>query len=117
MGGIPFSETATVQSKIGATMLEVTYSETRVGIDKEKGTSNNSQNQLFIDFQQAMNHSCYFRTQWTPTESTHTHSTLLKAANISSQDSFKSPNDSRNSFSNHQTPSSYFPQLVSDVKD
>lgn len=116
VGGILFFEAATVQSENDAAMLEVTYSGTRAGIDKEKGTSNNSRNQLFTDFQQAMDHSCYFRTQWIRTESTNTHSLLLKVLNTSSQDSRKSPNDSRNSFSNHQTPS-HFPQSVSDIKD
>jgi hypothetical protein len=38
VGGIPFFETADVQSENGAAALEVVYSETRAGIDKEKGT-------------------------------------------------------------------------------
>jgi len=37
VGGIPFFETANVQSSDGAASLEIIYSETRAGIDKEKG--------------------------------------------------------------------------------
>jgi alpha-L-rhamnosidase len=43
VGGIPFFETANVQSESGTVMLEVTYSETRAGIDKEKGMYSTSQ--------------------------------------------------------------------------
>jgi len=39
VGGIPFFETAHVQSEEGTALLEITYSETRAGIEKEKGTS------------------------------------------------------------------------------
>lgn len=37
MGGIPFFETANVGSEDGVATLEIIYSETRAGIDKEKG--------------------------------------------------------------------------------
>jgi hypothetical protein len=37
VGGIPFFETANVNSEEGIALLEVTYSETRAGIEKEKG--------------------------------------------------------------------------------
>ena len=37
VGGIPFFETADVQSENGAATLEVIYTETRAVIDKEKG--------------------------------------------------------------------------------
>jgi hypothetical protein len=36
-GGIPFFEMANVQCEDGVATLEVIYSETRAGIDKEKG--------------------------------------------------------------------------------
>jgi hypothetical protein len=39
VGGIPFFETAHVHSEEGTALLEITYSETRAGIEKEKGTS------------------------------------------------------------------------------
>jgi hypothetical protein len=38
VGGIPFFETANVQSEDGKATLEIIYSETRAGIEKEKGT-------------------------------------------------------------------------------
>jgi len=38
VGGIPFFESANVQSEDGAAVLEIIYSETRAGIDREKGT-------------------------------------------------------------------------------
>jgi hypothetical protein len=37
VGGIPFFETANVGSEDGVATLEIIYSETRAGIDKEKG--------------------------------------------------------------------------------
>jgi hypothetical protein len=117
VGGIPFFETANVQSGSGTVTLEVIYSETRAGIDKEKGLFITSQCGIASDFRQAMDHFFYFRTQWTRTESIRTHSHNLKASNTSSQDSHKSPNGSRKSFSNHQTPPSHFPPSVSDTNE
>lgn len=48
VGGISFFETANVQSEDATLTLEVTYSETRAGIEKEKGnlTSNTSQTNI-----------------------------------------------------------------------
>jgi hypothetical protein len=37
VGGIPFFEAADVQTENGTVELEITYSETRAGIEKEKG--------------------------------------------------------------------------------
>ena len=39
VGGIPFFETTHVQSQEGTALLEITYSETRAGIEEEKGMS------------------------------------------------------------------------------
>jgi hypothetical protein len=45
VGGIPFFETANVEIEDGVATLEITYSETRAGIDKEKGMSSTFQSQ------------------------------------------------------------------------
>ena len=39
VGGIPFFETADVQSEDSTAVLEIIYSETRAGIDNKKGIS------------------------------------------------------------------------------
>ena len=46
MGGIPFFETANVGSEDGVATLEIIYSETRAGIDKEKGMPTTSRNRV-----------------------------------------------------------------------
>ncbi len=50
VGGIPFFETANVQSEGEAAILEVTYSETRAGIDKEKGMTATVPNGVLANF-------------------------------------------------------------------
>jgi hypothetical protein len=69
VGGIPFFETANVESEDGAATLGITYSETRAGIDKEKGMRGALSDPEFLaNSPQAMDHSYYFQTQWTHTE-------------------------------------------------
>ena len=115
VGGIPFFETANVGSE-GVATLEIIYSETRAGVDKEKGIPTTFETEFLANSQQAMDHSCYFPTQWTHTESTHIHSRLPKRLHMWKQDSLKNLKDSRNSSLNRQTPRSYFPPSVSDIK-
>jgi hypothetical protein len=76
-----------------------------------------SETEFLVNSQQAMDHSCYFPTQWTHTESTHIHSRLPKRLHMWKQDSLKNLKDSRNSSLNRQTPRSHFPPSVSDIKD
>ena len=68
VGGMPFFETTYVKSEDGAATLEITYSETRAGIDKEKGIPTTFQPRELANSWQAMGHSYYFLTQWIHTE-------------------------------------------------
>jgi hypothetical protein len=63
VGGIPFFETANVQGNDCKATLEIIYSETRAGIEKEKGMPSTPQNQSLSDVKQAMDHSYYSPTQ------------------------------------------------------
>jgi hypothetical protein len=98
VGGIPFFETTNVQSDGDTAILEITYSESRAGIDKEKGTLSTSSSQYTSNCKQAMGHFCCFPMQWILTESTRNLSHPPKIPNTWKQCSLKSRSDIRSLF-------------------